>query len=175
VTDVLDSIVTAVIARLLDREGGIADVGDGAGLTRYGQTPAWLAQWHLPTPSSAAAAAMNYRTWLERTELDVLCTADDGLPDVVIDFAVHSGDRAAVMSLQRALQRDGARDVVADGVIGPLTMTALAICRRSRIACQVHADRTAAAFALIGNRPDVYIPFATGWGRRLADVLRRVA
>ena len=173
--DVLDSVVTAVIARLLEREGGIADVGDGAGVTRYGQTATWLAQWHLPTPVSPAAAAMNYRTWLERTELDALCTADDGLPDVVIDFAIHSGDRAAVMSLQRALQLDGARDVVSDGVIGPVTMTALAVCRRSHVACQVHADRLAAVLALIGHRPDVYVQFAYGWGRRLADVLRRVA
>ena len=93
-----------IIRRILDREGGVADVGDGKGVTRWGQTPGWLSDFDLPTPTNEAEAAENYATWLRVTGLErLLQPRADALADTVIDLAVHSGHVTAIKSLQKAV------------------------------------------------------------------------
>lgn len=168
-TDPQESVIASVVDRILREEGGVADVGDGAGVTRYGQTAGWLSRWRLPVPQSAQEAAMNYRSWLEQTNLDALCTEDDALTTIVIDFAVNSGERPAIASLQRAL------GVVADGSIGPVTLTALAVCRRAHVGCAVLADRIELGNGLIHDQPGKFAPFARGWAKRWGRQLRSLA
>lgn len=167
--DPQESVIRTVIASVLEREGGVADVGDGKGITRFGQTPEWLTRWRLPVPQSVDDATMNYRSWLEATNLDALCTEDDLLPDVVIDFAVHAGERVAIAALQRALR------VKADGLLGPVTMTALVNADRMHIAACVLADRLDSTFALVTKHPDKYAVYAHGWAARLAAQVRSLA
>jgi lysozyme family protein len=167
VNDPQESVIRTVIGQVLEREGGVADVGDGKGTTRRGQTPGWLAQWRMPIPQSADDAAMNYRSWLEQTDLDALCTEDDALPDAVIDFAIHSGERVAIAALQRALR------VTADGVIGPVTMTALVTCDRPHVAAQVVADRLRYLGGLLAD-PRRAI-WAKGWLVRVAAQVESLA
>ena len=166
---VLESVVRRVIQNVLDREGGIANVGDGEGVTRFGQTAQWLRQWRLPPPNTRDEAAMNYRSWIERVNLDVLCTADDQLPDIVIDFAVHSGERVAIAALQRAI------GLKADGVIGPKTMTAVQTADRRHLAHWVIAERLELDNGLITDHPDDFARFARGWARRLGAQIRGLA
>lgn len=168
-TEPQESVLRTVIHNILEREGGIADVGDGAGITRYGQTPGWLAQWRLPVPQSADDAAMNYRSWIEQTNLDVLCTEDDALPDAVIDWAVNAGERVAIASLQRAL------GVVADGVIGPKTTAAIARCDRPHIAAHVVANRLVFTMGLVAEHPEKHLKFLRNWTNRLAEQVRSLA
>jgi lysozyme family protein len=159
--DPQESVMRTVIANILEREGGVADVGDGKGVTSYGQTAGWLARWRLPVPHSVDEARMNYRHWLEATDLDALCTEDDSLPDVVADWAIHAGERVAIASLQRALR------VTPDGVIGPVTLTALVTCQRPQVAAKVLADRLRQLGALLADpKRSVY---ARGWMARVAD------
>lgn len=169
--DPQELVITAAIKRILAEEGGVADVGDGAGITRWGQTPGWLQQWRLPIPKSQDEAVMNYRSWLEHVGLDALCTVDDALCQVVIDYAVNSGERVAIAAMQKAL----GNGLKTDGALGPKTMTALAICNRPHVAALVLADRLMLDNGLIADHPDKYSRYARNWGYRLARQIRRLA
>lgn len=159
-----------IIRRILDREGGIADVGDGKGVTRWGQTPGWLTQFGLPTPTTAAEAAANYVAWLHTTRLDqLILPRPDALADVVIDLSVHSGHVAGIIALQRAVQ------VKADGVLGPRTLEAVSVDHdRVVAAAAVVAWRLEQQGALIAKTPERYARYALGWARRNAEHVRRL-
>lgn len=157
-----------LIRRVLEREGGVADVGDGKGVTRWGQTPGWLKQFNLPVPTNPAEAAQNYATWLQVTRLDRLIgdTADD-LADIVIDWAVHAGHVTAIRMLQAAV------GVSTDGVMGPATEAAVK--DRKAIARRVLAGRMEQVGGLISSQPDKYARYAKGWLRRIGDQVQRLA
>jgi lysozyme family protein len=159
-----------IIATVLANEGGIADVGDGKGLTRFGQTPGWLSQFNLPIPANITEAADNYADWLRLTKLDALIGGQpDDLATIVIDFAVHSGHVTAIRMLQSAI---GAQ---VDGVIGRSTLAALANADRKTVARRVLAGRMEQIGGLIADHPERYARFARGWLRRLGDQVRRLA
>ncbi len=161
-----EGCVAAVLKRVLGNEGGVADVGDGMGVTRYGQTQGWLAEFGLPVPQSAADALANYRTWLAKTRLDLLCGADDILPDAVIDYAVNSGHRLAIEALQRTIS------VKDDGSIGPATIAALAPFNRMAVASGVIAERLEMIGHLITYRVEE-ARYAQSWMDRIAAQVKR--
>lgn len=158
-----------IVLRVLQREGGVADVGDGKGITRWGQTPGWLKQFNLPIPTNPTEAALNYASWLQQTRLDRLIgdTADD-LADIVIDFAVHAGHVTAIRMLQSSL------GVTVDGVLGPATEAASKQDRRA-VARRVIAGRMDQMGGLISSQPDKYARFAKGWLRRVGEQVQRLA
>ena len=159
-----------LIDAVLDREGGIKDVGDGKGVTRFGQTPQWLKQYDLKPPTTPAEAAENYQTWLDLTQLAFLVPLSDLLADTVIDFAVHSGARTAIRALQRAA------GTVADGVIGPKTRAAVTqVDAHFWLARMVLAERWEVMGAAITNHPERLAKNAKGWARRGAGFLRELA
>lgn len=171
-----------IIARILTREGDVADVGDGKGITRYGQTPGWLSQFNFRAPTNATEAAENYAEWMRITKLDqIIADQPDALADSVIDLAVHSGHVLAIMALQRAVH------VTADGVIGPVTIGAVAIDEdRRRAAIGVIAWRMEQQGAIIARDwqlakqgklkgRDENAKNALGWARRNAEHIRGLA
>lgn len=167
-----DQIAASVIATVLKFEGGIADVGDGKGVTRFGQTPDWLNQFGLAAPSTAAEAAANYRAWLDVTGLIALCDVADLLAEVTIDWAVHSGHGRPIRALQAAI---GTRP---DGVIGERTEAAIAEltpAQRQKGAAKVMADRVRHAGKLITDDPAEYARWAKGWANRHAELIERLA
>ena len=109
--------IAQVIDAILDAEGGIKDVGDGKGETRFGQTPQWLETHGLPKPANRDQAFANYALWMSRLKLDALVTVNQFAGHVVTDMAVHFGESTAIKTLQRAL------GVTDDGVIGPHTLS----------------------------------------------------
>lgn len=157
-----DINATILIRAVLENEGGVADVGDGKGVTRYGQTAGWLSQYGLELPSSAADAASNYRQWLNKTRLIVLCDAADALALGVIDWAVHAGEKPAIKALQRSLS------LTPDGVIGPKTEDAIAHADRRLLALKVVAARVRFNGRLITDAPQKHARYAAGWSNRLA-------
>ncbi len=166
----MSSAKDELIARVIEREGGVADVGDGKGVTRWGQTPGWLTQFNLSIPTSVIEAADNYEAWLRFTKLDSLIEAQpDDLADVVIDFAVHSGHVTAIRMLQASL------GVAKDGVIGRDTLTALRVFDRRQVARRVLAGRLEQIGGLITDQPDKYSKFARGWLRRVGDQVKALA
>lgn len=162
------TVVDKVIQWIMREEGGVADVGDGMGITRYGQTLGWLERWGLPAPHSHQDAYINYAHWLEHTHLDTLCDVDDMLPIVVADFAIHAGERPAIKALQEAV------GVTPDGTIGPKTLEAIDQADRNAIAHLVLATRIEHGGATIRNNPQRAL-YAKGWAARWARQLRYLA
>jgi lysozyme family protein len=163
-----ETVCAKIISRVLQREGGIADVHDGKGVTRYGQTDGWLAHYGLQPPETPEQAAANYRVFLRKARLDTLCTVDDTLPDIVIDYAVHSGTSVAIDALQRSL------GVPMDAVIGPVTLTKLDQMRRPAVGLLVIAER-AELLGLLVSRNTANAEWAKGWNHRLAEQIRLVS
>ena len=156
-----DHACRAIIADILTAEGGIADVGDGAGVTRYGQTDDWLTMWSLPVPTSAAQAGDNYRSWMARTHLDELSGINLPVAHLVIDSAVNEGLSRAVRSLQ------GALGVAQDGIIGPQTLTTFAHADPIRIGALVAEARWTHYVQLAVGDPARNLPYLQGWMKRL--------
>jgi lysozyme family protein len=162
------SAVQSVIARVLQAEGGIKDVGDGKGVTRFGQTPGWLEDNGFVPPSNAADAAVNYETWMRRFKFDRIADLDPFLGWMVTDFAVHSGEETAIKVLQRALV---VRD---DGILGPVTFRSLQLAARtdsqtSLLAHKFVAHRMRYIGELLGSKKVDRRQYAHGWLNRLAD------
>lgn len=157
--------VERVIVRVMASEGGIADVGDGKGVTRFGQTERWLKDHGLPIPTTPNDAMDNYETWLTQTRLDEICDRDETLGHAVVDFAVHSGDEQAIKGLQRALR------VHDDGVIGPQTRAALAAADLRTLVHRVAGERIRFIGLLLGSRKVDRRQWAAGWCNRLADMV----
>jgi len=164
-----DESAGVLIARVIAREGGIADVGDGKGVTAFGQTSAWLATFGLPEPASPEAAAANYSTWLVRTRLIGVCDQPDSFADVTIDFAVHSGHQVAIRALQKAL------GVGVDGVYGPETQAAVDTVDRARAARHVIGGRLRFVGRLITDAPGSHARYAAGWCARLAGQIEALS
>ena len=164
-----DQAADVLITRVLEAEGGVKDIGDGAGVTRYGQTPRWLRQFGLPVPTTPAEAAANYRTWLNRTGLIGLCDMPDLFALAVIDWAVNSGHQVAIRSLQRQV---GAQP---DGIWGPETQAAVdRFTRRQAAAAAVVADRARFFGRIITDDPADHAQWAAGWMNRLARQIEQL-
>lgn len=160
-----------IVDRVIAREGGVAQVVGETWITRWGQTPQWLATFKLPTPISVEEAHDNYVAWLHLTRLDRLIgETPDVLADVVIDYAVHSGHTTAIRALQDAV------NVPADGVIGPVTLEAVRIdSDRRRAAALIIAARSEHQGRLIARKPQQFAIYALGWARRQAEFIRALA
>lgn len=159
-----------LIRLVMEREGGVADVGDGKGITRYGQTPGWLTQFDFRPPTNPTEAAENYARWLNVTRLDRLIgVVVDDLADIVIDWAVHAGHVSAIRGLQAAL------GVPVDGVMGDNTLGAVARMDRGVAARRVLASRLEQMGGLISSRPERHARYAKGWLNRIGEQIRRLA
>jgi lysozyme family protein len=164
------SAVDVLIARVLDREGGIKDLGDGKGVTRFGQTPGWLAQFGFTAPTTPVEAAANYAAWLNATHLiRIVGPVVDDLADIVIDIAVMSSAPKGIMALQATLH------IPVDGVFGAQTLAALATTDRKQLARDVIAWDMVFQGRLIVHDPIKLARWAAGWAKRLADHVRQLA
>lgn len=159
--------IELLISKLLDREGGIADVGDGKGVTRFGQTDGWLAQFNLEPPNTREEAAANYEKWLDLIGLTPIIAPGDRLSDIMLDVAVMSGHRQAIMALQSILH------VASDGVMGPNTLAALAGTDRRALTKALIAWDMEFEGRIIANNP-ARAKDAAGWAARLAGHVRRL-
>ena len=158
-----------LIQRILVREGGVADVGDGMGITRYGQTPIWLTQFNLPAPTDRVSAAANYLTWIGLIGFHPLVDAGDDLADILLDIAVMSNSPKAVKALQAAI------GIVVDGVLGPATLAALAAAAsRAILSHLVIAWDMEYQGSIITLNPQRAM-YAKGWAKRMAVHVRNLA
>ena len=162
-----------IIADLMRREGGFADHGaDRGGPTKYGITAATLGRWRkldraatreevmaLEVSEAIAIYADEYIIGPRLHHID-----DEALRGLLVDCGVHSGTKRAVQWLQAAL------GVAADGVIGPVTLGALARSDPRRVYLQVLALRLRFLGQLI-TRDAKQAAFAHGWMNRVAEFL----
>jgi len=156
--------LTRTIEAILQSEGGIADVHDGKGETRFGQTPSWLETHGLPKPANADQAFANYALWMSRLKLDALCALDEWTGYLVTDMAVHFGEVTAIRTLQRAL---GVKD---DGVIGPHTLARYQAVAGTRVFRQKLLAQKGRAYGdLLASTSVDRRQWARGWMNRLAQ------
>jgi lysozyme family protein len=160
----IDDLVDTI---LMD-EGGIADVGDGQGITRYGQTSAWLADNGFTAPDTADEAAANYRAWMRRTGLWEVASVNVLVGYVAADFAIHSGLGPGIRALQRSV------GVTADGSIGPVTIGALKAASPRAVAAGILAERLVYLGALLASVEVDRRDWAQGWLGRVARQVRFV-
>lgn len=153
------------LAHVLRHEGGYVDhPRDPGGATNMGITIGTLSDW-LGRPATKAevralsrdlAAAIYHRRYWLPVRGDAL---GSGLDLVVFDYGVNSGPVRAVRTLQAAIGVD------MDGVMGPVTINALAGRDREPLIRDVSARRRAFLRSL-----STYDTFGRGWERRVAEV-----
>lgn len=123
----MPDLVDAILADVIRREGTtyVAHPRDRGGPSRYGITQATLEQWrgHPVASQDVRALAREealaiYRARYVTAPGFLKVTHDPGLLGALVDFAVHSGPRTAILALQRVVGVDE------DGVIGPATVAA---------------------------------------------------
>lgn len=165
--------VEEALSYLAIDEGGVKDVGDGKGVTYWGQTQGWLDQYGLKVPETPEQAMSNWSVWLAKTRLDqIFTTVYDAFPHTVVDYAVHSGSAIAIRCMQSALH------VKADGIIGPNTLAVLSkydLVGRKRLAHEVVAAGLEYEGMLITKYPEKNSKYASGWNNRKARMVRRLA
>lgn len=115
------------IAKLEDdprSPGKAEDLGDGAGITRYGITQRWHAAdvpadffTTMPNDQARSVAVAFYQAWANRLSLPLIDS--DDIASCILSFAVNDNDRIAVKTLQEILE------VKPDGVLGPITIAEL--------------------------------------------------
>jgi lysozyme family protein len=149
------------IKRVLMHEGGYSDhAADPGGKTMYGIT-------------EAVAREVGYRGNMNELPLDLAkriykdrywdAIRADELPAsiryVMLDAAVNSGSRQAILWLQRAL------GVTADGLLGPVTI-AHAFANERNLASKLLSQRLRFMTNL-----STWPSFGRGWARRIADLM----
>jgi lysozyme family protein len=166
--------VDELIARVIVREGGAAytnDPDDAGGPTKYGVTQTALGDWR-GRPVSAedvralteAEAVQIYRKRYFPPGFEVI--RDTAVLELLFDYGVNSGPRAAVMALQTVLKRIGKYDGVIDGAFGPKSSAALAAVRNvEALFYALKCERYEAYMRYIGRLPS-QAKYATGWSNR---------
>lgn len=149
------------IKRVLMHEGGYSDhAADPGGKTMYGIT-------------EAVAREVGYRGNMNELPLDLAkriykdrywdaIRADDlpaSIRYIMLDAAVNSGPRQAVLWLQRAL------GVAPDGALGPVTI-AHAFANERGLASKLLSQRLRFMTNL-----NTWPSFGRGWARRIADLM----
>lgn len=113
--------IQKVIEKILIRESDsdTIDPNDLGGETHWGVTVPFAGEWHIPWPPTRQEAAEGYRRMMAGTRIDQI--PDAPTLGLVADAAVNHGEGRAIQWLQIALNRG----LVADGVIGEKTLTAM--------------------------------------------------
>lgn len=171
-------LTDSVLGWVLKSEGLLSDdLVDKGGLTNFGLTRQFLETVTARTWTDEQIRALTretalsvYRLWLKMRRLDQL-PEDFLLAWIVIDFAVHSGDRTAIRAVQKAL------GVVQDGIAGSETQGRwhlLTDVERRRVAHEVLADRFDLVGAWITHNPS-QAKYAKGVMHRLSAQVRACA
>lgn len=171
-TDAIDKIIEGVMAR----EGGYVErANDHGGATRYGVTLQALSAWRgtACTPddvkalSAAEAHEILRREYVERPGFALIQNA--ALQELLVDIQVNHRPGKAAKFLQKAL------GVPQDGVIGPLTLSAInATVDVGAIYRKVCAERVRLYGRIITDDPSQAV-FAAGWTNRIAEFIEKAA
>lgn len=142
---------------VIGHEGGYSnDPKDPGGETKYGISKRSYPRVDIGALTLEGAHRIYRADFWDKIHGDDL---DPGLALVAFDAAVNNGVGQAVRWLQRAL------GVKEDGVIGPVTLNALAKADPQKVLIELHASRI---FMMAGL--STWKHFGRGWSRRLASL-----
>ncbi|MEH3144411.1 MAG: hypothetical protein PGN34_03470 [Methylobacterium frigidaeris] len=159
------STFARALSLVLRHEGGYVDhPDDPGGATNLGVTIGTLGDWLGRPATKAEVRALTVATVapIYRARYWTAIQGDAlpaGLDYAVFDFAVNSGPARAIMALQRAAR------VADDGVLGPITLTAVGSRSSVDLVQRVCADRLAFL-----RRLSAWRSFGRGWQRRVSSV-----
>lgn len=158
------------LKKTLKYEGGYVDhLKDPGGATNLGVTKKVWEAWvgHEVTKDTIKALTVADVTPLYRKKYWDVCRCDDlpaGLDDVIFDIAVNSGTSRAAKFLQSAV------GVVADGVVGNLTLNALGHCTLpTKDLINIICDRRVAFWKSLPT----FSTFGKGWLARGEEVRKQ--
>jgi len=168
----MESNFVACLSHILAMEGGFSnDPSDRGGATNWGITAATLAHYrgHAVTADDVASIEPEEARAIYHAGYWATCRAPElpgGVDLMVFDVSVNSGPGRAVKMLQ------GALDVKADGVFGPMTMKAVAATKPGDL-IGVIVDKRRAFYHGIVDRNASQSKFLRGWLNRVDATLTR--
>ena len=153
--------IDAILDGLLAREGGFVDhPADRGGRTAYGITERDHPDLWRPGPPTREQARARYMAqYVQPFDLLADLGVDDRVRVACIDDAVLSGVVTAVKTLQRAC------DVSVDGLLGPITVTAMLTLSPDQLLKKMVEDRVV-RFARICQSDPSQLVFLAGWIHR---------
>jgi lysozyme family protein len=168
-----DARFTACLEIVLAEEGGYVDnPADPGGATNLGITRRTLAAWRHVSPETALskdavmALTREEASEIYRANYWWACGGDSlpaGLDLVVFDYAANSGPARAIRALQAAL------GVAADGIVGPVTLGAVAARVRSGGLAALSGQICDARLTFL-QRLTSFATFGRGWTGRVARI-----
>jgi lysozyme family protein len=153
------------VSTLLDHEGGIANIGDGEGVTAFGWTEATAKAFGVEMPKTAAEASTLYEEhfWLPIYEQ----IASQSVATKVFDDAVNQGHPTAHKMLQKALCAIGSI-VEVDGAFGPATLAATNMTPEALLLPWMRHYQYASYCRWVDAKPEQREKFRLGLARRAA-------
>jgi lysozyme family protein len=148
----------AAVGFVLSHEGGYSnDAHDPGGETRYGISKRAYPDEDIAGLTVERARAIYRADYWDRCKCDAL---PGPVALLVFDSAVNQGATTAIQMLQRAV------GVVADGIIGPVTLAAVSAQNGRELVVHVAAER-----GYRYGRTGTFQRFGRGWMRRLMGCL----
>jgi lysozyme family protein len=148
--------VDQLISDIIRREGGYSNrAADRGGPTNWGITQATLAAWRGAPVSAEDVQRLTQKEareiYLARYVLDPGFDAirDEQLRGLVVDWGVNSGPDNPVRAMQKLLR------VPVDGLFGPRTRAALALCDQHTLYIAMVRERTRELVNEAIDDPDV--------------------
>lgn len=143
---------------------------DKGGPTKWGITAttlgAWRMQGHAATAEEVKALGPDEAAAIYRARYWDACRCDEIgdqiLATKLFDLAVNCGPASAVRMLQRAVGRCQAAMVEVDGVLGPLTLAAVADCDSAELVIELVHVATEHYLAIVNRDPTQRV-FLAGW------------
>lgn len=154
------------------RKKGLAnDPNDRGGLTMCGVTIGTYSAYckkKRKDASPEALKALKYEEWLEilktmfwdKWKADDI--ADQSLANILVDWAWASG----ITGIKRPQRMIG---VVADGIVGPKTITAVNSLNAQMLFAELHADRLKHFDEIVARSPSQSV-YLKGWRRRVNSI-----
>ncbi len=158
----------SIIGDILIREGDYVDhPADKGGPTRWGVTLDTLSEWRgkpvdhedVRMLSQEEAKSIYRDRYIVKPGFAEL---PDPLRGLVVDCAVNHGVTRAAQWLQKAA------GIAADGIIGPASQSALAVCDTNILYRKVLATRIRFFGRIVTDNPKQAV-FAAGWNARAAS------
>src|SRR5215217_4763546 len=110
-------------------DGLVDDPNDPGGLTNYGishRAHPYLTRQDIIDMTPERAMTIYENVYWKPIKGERIEQINESLGLPLLDMSVHSGPAACVKCLQRTLQSLGARNVKVDGLVGPMTLSAIA-------------------------------------------------
>ena len=160
-----------MLDEILKREGGfVNDPADAGGPTNFGITVHTLADWRgRPATTRDVAELQEHeaRQILRYRYLEQPGISHIGWEKVraaVMDAAVNHGAAQAIRLLQRVV------GVKEDGIMGPITLDALAGLTERAALAKLAAERVRLLGRILASKPE-QAKFASGWLNRAAEFI----